>query len=189
MALPGLALAQGGSRARDALAFERLEAIHELIGVLITQLAPLARPAAVGLPAAAWQEDGAILCLPGRGQLDDLAATMAIQILVGAGFGARQEPNLILGAADTPERLSRVRLCFLSVLEEGSSASSIRYFTRRIQKKMPEAAVVICLWHAPGDSALLAALRASGEKEHLVLSISELVALAHALSARASSWG
>jgi len=44
--------------------------------------------------------------------------------------------------------------------------------------------VVVCLWHADGESTLLSALRSSGQDEHLVLSIGELVALAHALSAR-----
>ncbi len=182
VALRGLALAQG-DLARDALAFERLEAIHALIAVLLDQLAGYAQPAHSAASPSDWAREGAILCIPGRGQLDDLAAKMAVQVLEAAGFGAAMAPNLVLGGAeDAP--LAGTRLCCLSVLEEGSSASGIRYFVRRIQKRMPGAVIVVCLWHAGSASPLLAALRSSGGDEHLVLSLGELVALAHALSER-----
>ena len=183
VALRGLALAQG-DLARDALAFERLEAIHDQIGVLLTQLARFALPGASAAPPSGWDREGAILCIPGRGQLDDLAATMAVQVLCAAGFGARTEPNLVLGGTEETAPLAGTRLCCLSVLEEGSSASGIRYFVRRIQKRIPGAVIVVCLWHAGSGSPLLAALRSSGDEEHLVLSLGELVALAHALSER-----
>ena len=77
-----------------------------------------------------------------------------------------------------------VRLCCLSVFEQGSNASGIRYLLRRIERQMPEAAVVVCLWHAAGTSAMLAALRSEGTEETIVFSIGELVALARAISAR-----
>jgi predicted PurR-regulated permease PerM len=186
VALRGLTLAQR-DLSRDTLAFERLEEIHVQIAQLLANLEHDVSGNGGGPAAPArWQDDGAIMCLPGRGQLDDLAATMAVQVLQGAGFGARLEANLILGPSGPPAPmdLTRVRLCCLSVIEEGSTASSIRYFIRRMEKMMPEATPVICLWHASGDSALLADLRSTGEKEHLVLSIGELLALAHALAAR-----
>jgi hypothetical protein len=83
-----------------------------------------------------------------------------------------------------PAALAVARLCCLSAIEDGNTASGIRYFIRRMQKRMPGAVVVVCLWHAGAGSRLLAELRASGREEHLVLSIGELVALAHALAAR-----
>ncbi len=184
VALRGLALAQG-DLARDALAFERLEAIHAQIAVLLTHLAESGLPAAKPALPAEWRQEGAVLCIPGRGQLDDLAATMAVQVLAQAGFGARTEPNLVLGASGPASAaLAQVRLCCLSVLEEGSNASGVRYFIRRMQKRMPGVAVVVCLWHAPGGSELLAALRSDGTEEYLVLSIGELLALAQAIAAR-----
>jgi len=188
VAIPGLALAQA-DLARDTLAFERLEAIHRQIGALLSVVAvnqPGAGPQqrAVVL-ASEWQADGTVVCIPGRGQLDDLAATMAAQVLENAGFAARCESNSILGAGGVePTRLASARLCCLSVLEQGSSASGIRYLLRRIQRQMPNAAVVVCLWHAAGSSPLLGALRADGSEETIVLSLGELVALARAISAR-----
>lgn len=207
VALRGLALAQA-DLSRDALAFERLEAIHIQIEALLRQLARrqnAALPAAI-LPAAmptgaplataphpAWQASGAVVCIPARGQLDDLAATMALQVLQGAGFGARQEGNAVLGAgqasaagtgADSGLDLGAVRLCCLSVLDQGSTVSGLQYLLRRIHRRMPGAIVVVGLWHAAGDSALLSALRAEGSEETIVLSLGELVALARAVAAR-----
>ena len=187
VAMRGLALAQA-DLSRDTLAFERLEAIHRQIEALLSLLAGGGGAGVQGRaapPGPEWQAEGAIVCIPGRGQLDDLAATMAVQVLQDAGFAARSESNAILGAGrDEAARLGNARLCCLSVLEQGSSASGIRYLLRRIQRQMPHAAVVVCLWHAEGDSPLLAALRAEGSEENIVLSLGELVALARAISAR-----
>ncbi len=183
VALRGLALAQG-DLSRDALAFERLEAIHTQFTLLLDQL-ERSNVHGSTKPPAAWQAAGTILCIPGRGHLDDLAARMSAQVLTVAGFGARTEPNLVLGGSGAvgPD-LAGARLCCLSVLEQGSSASSVRYFIRRIQKRMPDAVPVVCLWQAQGDSPLLSALRAEGHGEYLVLSTGELLALAQALANR-----
>ena len=183
VAVPGLALAQF-DLSRDALDFERLEAIHaEIDGVLATlATGPDAPPGDGRTAPPGWTADGSVLCVPGRGQLDDLVATMAVQALHARGFGARLLPNAALG--DEVPGAERVRLCCVSVLEGGSSAASIRFFLRRIQKRLPGVAVVVGLWHATADSATLAALRAEGGEEVIVLSIGELTALAVALSAR-----
>ena len=192
VAMRGLALAQA-DLSRDTLAFERLEAIHRQIEALLSLLAGGPGAGAQGRaapPGPEWQAEGAVVCIPGRGQLDDLAATMAVQVLQDAGFAAWRESNAVLGAGrgelgrKEPGRLGNARLCCLSVLEQGSSASGIRYLLRRIQRQMPHAAVVVCLWHAEGASPLLAALRAEGSEENIVLSLGELVALARAISAR-----
>ena len=200
VALPGLALAQG-DLARDDAAFERLDAIHGQIGALMVRVRveakrEAARKAAAAdgaggpeqprqLPPPDWRGHDAIVCVPGRGQLDDLAALMTVHALRDAGFGAYGEANLVLNARDAmPPRLAGAKLCCLSILEDGSTAASIRYFIRRVQKQMPGATVVIGLWHADRDSALLSTLRASGGEEHVVLSIGELIAFCQTLGAR-----
>lgn len=183
VALRGLILVQA-DLSRDALAFERLEAIHEQIAGVLARLDNGAEPTVVTRNVA-WREGDPILCIPGRGQLDDLAATMAVQALRASGLGSRVEPNLVLGASGPSSiGLARVRLCCLSVIEEGSTASGIQYFIRRIRKTMPDATVVVCLWHARSDSQLLATLRSTGQEEQIVLSIGELIALAQVLATR-----
>ena len=186
VALPGLALAQR-DLSRDVLAFERLEEIHIQIEALLARLATDPVEESGSLPVAhavppAWRA-GSIVCIPGRGHLDDLAAAMVVQSLDSVGFGARLEHNAVLGPSSTAD-LAGARLCCLSIIEEGSSVSGIRYFVHRIRKRMPGAAIVIGLWRADRDSPVLGALRSEGTNEHLVLSIGELLAFARALSIR-----
>jgi hypothetical protein len=187
VALDGLVLAQH-DRAHDSLAFERLEAVHGQIETVLAGLAAVPAHASrqdAPAPPPEWRQDGAVLCLPGRGQLDDLAAEMAVQVMRQAGFGARAIANAALSPSGEAEGdFGAVQLCCLSVLEHGSSVAGIRYFVKRMQKMAPDAFIVVALWRAAGDSPLLAALRAEGEHEHLVLSIGELLAYARAISAQ-----
>jgi predicted PurR-regulated permease PerM len=186
VALRGLALAQN-DLSRDALAFDRLEAMHQHIETLVAELGKTnaATPTTPIAFPAAWQEPGAVLCIPGRGPLDDLTARMAEQALTNVGFGARVESHQILAARD-PGQVAEAspRLVCLTVLEGGSSTSSIRYLLRRIARQLPDAAVVVCLWHAPGDSPKLADLRSQAGDEMMVFSLGELVALVRAVCAR-----
>ena len=195
VALPGLALAQG-DLARDDLAFERLEAIHGQIESLLAKLQRAdgrLRDGKTALdireaPPEDWRRRTSVICIPGRGQLDDLASSMAVHALGDAGFGARTEANLVLGSnAAPPLDLTEAKLCCLSILEEGSTDAAIRYFIRRVQKQMPSAVIVVGLWHAKRESGLLAALREQGGDEHVVLSVGELIAFCQALSVRPAS--
>ncbi len=180
VAIPALALA-----VRDGLrhhaAPEASDPVHEQISLLLEALAadPVTPPA-----AGAWQAEGAILCLPARGDFDDLAAQMAVHALREAGFGARAVPNTILDnvAADKEPDFSKLRLCCLSVLEDGASAAAIRFFIRRMQRKMTGATVVVGLWGATAESPLLLALRAEGDEENVIVSIGEFVAFSKAVS-------
>jgi nitrogen fixation-related uncharacterized protein len=189
-ALRALALAQA-DWSREVLEPERLDGVHRQFETMLDDLADGA-PAAAAPEAAlrGWDEDGAVICVAGRGQFDDLAAQMAAQLLRGAGFGARALPNAALGEAGL-DRLdpARVRLCCLSMLEEGSSAAGVRYFLRRLRRRLPEAAVVVGLWHARPDSPTLAALREEGPGETTVTSLREAVAFCQAAAAQAAREG
>jgi hypothetical protein len=108
---------------------------------------------------------------------------MAEQTLSGAGFGARYEANTILNVKDAAPNQA-TRLVCITVLEQGSSTSAIRYLLRRVARQMPQASVAVCLWHASGDSAVLGELRSQAGLELIVFSLGELVALARAVCAR-----
>lgn len=145
---------------------------------------PDAIPIRQGLPAPSWRTDGAMVVIAGRGELDDLAAEMAVQIFRRHGFGARAESNNVLETANL-ERLdpAAIRLCCLSVLEEGSSAAGVRHFLRRIRRRLPETRIVVALWHAPAGSLMLSALRSENPGETITTSLRETVALCQAVSA------
>lgn len=183
VALRGLVLAQA-DWSREAFEPDRLEVIRAAAGTALDELAETLPPAPAH--AGAWAAEGAVLCLPARGALDDLAARVAALALRQGGFGAEAAPAGALDAANL-ERLgaARVRLCVLSVLEEGNSVAGVRTYLRRLARQLPEARVIVGLWRAPPDSPMLAALREEGPAEAIVTTSSEAVALCEALAGRA----
>jgi predicted PurR-regulated permease PerM len=184
VALRGLVLAQT-DWSREALEPDRLEVIRAQVGTLLDDLSDFGQLAETALPLA-WRADGAVVCIAARGPLDDLTARLAALVLHRAGLGARAETSAALETANLG-RLdpAMVRLCCLSVLEEGNSIAGLRYFLRRIARQLPEAKVIVGLWHAPPDSPMLAALREEGPADAIVTSLSEAAALCEALAARA----
>ena len=167
VALQGLVLAQT-DWSREALEPERLDVIRTQVGTLLDDLSDLGTSQSSTLPAG-WQAEGAVLCIAGRGPFDPLAARLAALVLHRAGLGARAETSAALENANLA-RLdpALVQLCCLSVLEEGNSVAGLRYFLRRIARQLPEAKVIVGLWDAPPDSAMLAALREEGPADAIV---------------------
>ena len=179
VAIPGLALAQR-NRELDGADPDVADPVHAQVLRLIEALAPKEGAAGPSPEAGRWHQEGSIVCLPARGDLDDLAAMMAVQTLCEAGFGACVSPNAILDNAPAGQEAdwSAVRLCCLSVIENGASVAAIRFFVRRMQRKFPGVGIVVGLWGAAASSPMLAALRAEGEDEQVILSIGELAAYA-----------
>jgi predicted PurR-regulated permease PerM len=180
VALRGLSLAEA-DWSREVLEPERLAVVRQQVETLLDELSETPpRPEAAAPPA--WRAEGTVLCVAGRGRLDDLSAAVAAQGLRHDGFGAAALPGSALeGAADPRLDPGRVRLCCLSVLEEGSSAAAVRYFLRRLHRHLPGVPVAVALWHAPSGSAMLAELRQdSGGAAALVTSLGEVVAFCEA---------
>lgn len=183
VALRGLALAEA-DWSREVLEPERLEVIRAQVETLLDELAE-APPATADLPEG-WRASGAVLCIAGRGRLDDMAAGVAASALRQAGFGAGALPRgAVEGEADARLDPARVRLCCLSILEEGSSAAAARYFLRRLRRQLPGVRVVLGLWHAPADSPMLSELRAEGGgADSIVTTLGEVIAFCQAVAAQ-----
>src|SRR5271163_1702131 len=105
-----------------------------------------------------------VLCVAGRGSLDEAAAAMLVQLLEKHGIGARVVPSQAVSVAN----LSRldvvgVQMAFLSYLEPGSFANP-RYLVRRLRRRLPQAAIVDGFWTLTAQEAdernALAATRA-----------------------------
>ena len=98
------------------------------------------------LPAPAWQRDGAVLCIGGRGPLDDCAALMLAQILNHRGIGARSERHTALSkSAIATLDVANTRLICLSCLD-GSSSAYLRFALRRLRRHAPGAKILIGAW-------------------------------------------
>lgn len=112
--------------------------------------------APVVLPEApdGWQADGSVLCIAGRGVLDDAVTAMMAQLLGKRGFGARRVTHdagsrANIGALD----LSATRLVCISYLEIGGTPSHLRYLIRRIRAHAPGVSILVGLW-PEGEAAL-----------------------------------
>ncbi|WP_270934226.1 AI-2E family transporter [Falsiroseomonas oryzae] len=187
VSLRGLALAEA-DWSREVLEGETLDTIRQQVETLLDELAQTPpAPVAAGVPPR-WRDDGAVLCVAGRGRLDDLAAAVAAQGLRHDGFGAVALPGTALeGAPDARLDPARVRLCCLSVLEEGSSAAAVRYFLRRLGRHLPGVPVVVALWHAPPGSDMLAELRQEGGGAAVIVtSLGEVAAFCQAAADQAA---
>ena len=180
VALPGLSLAQGDAT-RGALDRTRLDVLRARVDELVDDLSehedidppaieadgpvqrgpeaePVAEPPTP--PPPEWGAPGTVLCVAGRGRLDEQATTMLVQVLGLAGFGAGILSAEALREAGTP--LPAARAVVLSALEGGSGATSARYAMRRLRRRFPEALLIAGVWGAERDSPVLSALRDDG---------------------------
>ena len=92
-----------------------------------------------------WQGT-AVLCIAGRGSLDEAVAAMLAQLLERRGITTRVVPS----DAVTVAKLSRldvtgVQIACLSYLEPGSFANP-RYLVRRLRRRLPKAVIIDGFW-------------------------------------------
>jgi predicted PurR-regulated permease PerM len=158
VAIGGLALAQSDVN-RGALGHEHRVLIREAVEGVIDNLAdhalePVAKqeendviPPVFSpdeLPAP-WQGT-AVLCVAGRGSLDEASAAMLAQLLQKHGIGARLASS---DAVSVPNLfrldVTGVQMAFLCYLEPGSF-SNPHYLVRRLRRKLPKATIVAGLW-------------------------------------------
>ena len=174
MALPALRLAQADA-VHGALTPERRDALLRSVELLIEDLEeeedpPPPEGEALPEPVpAAWHVPGAVLCLPGRGPFDALAASMLAQVLARRGFGVQ-----VGGVSAVPG--APPRLICLCLLEGGSSSATARYLLRRARRRLPGVPAIALAWSPDGgeegQGVLAKALRAEGESAPLQLAMS-----------------
>jgi len=123
--------------------------LHPLPGQPIAETAPATLPDA----PAEWQAPGSVVCIAGRGVLDDAVTAMLEQLLGRRGFGVRRVNHAAAGRdAAVPLDLSGAKLVCLSYLELGGTPSHLRYLVRRL-RRMTDAPVLVGLW-PEGEAAL-----------------------------------
>ena len=104
--------------------------------------------------APAWRGRAPVLCIAGRGVLDEAAASMLSQLLHKSGLKARVMPHeaasrLRIGSLDG-EGVSMVCLCYLDL---DGTPSHLRYMLRRLRQRLPAAKLLVGLW--PAEQAIL----------------------------------
>jgi predicted PurR-regulated permease PerM len=105
-------------------------------------------PAPDALPQA-WTRQGAVLCVSGRGFLDEAAAMILAQILEKRGIGVRTVPFSDASTARIgrfepgPARMA----CVVSLALSGEP-THLRRLVQRLQGRMPDVPVLLGLWLA-----------------------------------------
>jgi predicted PurR-regulated permease PerM len=105
--------------------------------------------------APQWQADKPVLCIAGRGPLDEAAGAMLAQLLEKHGIGAGIESTkaLSMSSAVPADGVAMVCLSYL----DATSPAHMRYMIRRARRKWPDAKVLLGCWLAEGDATSLAA--------------------------------
>jgi predicted PurR-regulated permease PerM len=102
--------------------------------------------------APGWRET-AVLCVAGRGSLDEAAAAMLVQLLKKHGIGARVVPSEAVSVANVMRLdVAGVQMAFLSYLEPGSLTNA-RYLVRRLRRRLPQATIIDGFWTLTAQEA------------------------------------
>jgi predicted PurR-regulated permease PerM len=135
---------------RGVLAHDRQLEIREAIAGLVEDLSgheegATSEAEAETLFPAPWRASG-ILCVAGRGALDEAAARMLAQLLEKRGLAARIVPAQAVSAANIMRfKADGAQMVCLSYLEAGGFTSA-RYLARRLRRKLPHAKILLGLW-------------------------------------------
>ena len=103
--------------------------------------------------AGDWQGSAPVLCVAGKGPLDEAAAAMLAQLLGKHGLGARVAPY---GSASRQGidklDIDGVAMVCVSYLEISGSPSGLHYLVRRLRQRLPRAKILVGLWPVDGDA-------------------------------------
>ncbi|MCJ2104344.1 AI-2E family transporter, partial [Methylobacterium sp. E-041] len=95
----------------------------------------------------AWQGEEPVLCLAGRGPLDEASSAMLAQLLRKHGLGGRVTPYQAAsreGIAGLD--LSGVAMVCISYLDITGNPSHLRYLLERLRRRAPGVPVLVGLW-------------------------------------------
>ena len=92
-----------------------------------------------------------VMCVAGRGPLDEAAALLLVDMLAKYGVTARVVPSDETSAAQVNDLdIDGVRLACVSYLEPGTYKNA-RYQVRRLRKRMPDVPVIALFWGIGSD--------------------------------------
>lgn len=123
----------------------------------------------------AGQSDSTVICVAGRGSLDEAAAAMLAQLLTRKGLAVQVVPSAAVSAANIFHLDVRgVRVVCLSYLEAGGFTSA-RYLVRRLRRRLPHTQIIVGFWTLNEDDvARLEALQQTGA-DFIVTSLQQAV--------------
>ena len=124
-----------------------------------------------------WQSECPVLCVAGRGLIDEAAAIMLAQLSTAHGLTARAEGSEAL----TTSNIFRLRTEGVAIVclvyMDGAGPAHMRYSVRRLRRKLPRAAIILCCWLMEADLAALEQLREAAKADLIANSLGEAIKL------------
>jgi predicted PurR-regulated permease PerM len=104
-----------------------------------------------------WRSGVPVLCVSGRGPLDEAIAGMLVQLLAKHGVKAQGVTWDGIAGADVSsgERISPAVICLSYV--DTTSIAHMRYAVRRLRRRWPDAVIMLGAWQVESDADALGA--------------------------------
>ena len=119
-----------------------------------------------------WKVEGAVLCVAGRGPLNDGVADMFAQLLSKHGLGARILPHDSVGRSTIANLdVTGVQLIVMCYVDIGGTPAHLRYLLRRLRKHAPDARILVGIWQPDHPVFRDASVRAAIGADHYVSSL------------------
>jgi predicted PurR-regulated permease PerM len=124
-----------------------------------------------------WQGDHPILCVAGRGLIDEAAAIMLGHLSTTHGLTARVEGAEALSTTNV-FRLDTAGVAIVCLVYlDSSGPAHMRYSVRRLRRKLPRATIILGCWMKDIDPAALDQLRDAAKADLVAASLGEAVKL------------
>ncbi|MBV9198127.1 MAG: AI-2E family transporter, partial [Alphaproteobacteria bacterium] len=97
--------------------------------------------------APEWRGEAPVLCISGRGPLDEAASKMLAQLLGKHGLGARVVPHEVVSRLNVQSLdVHGVAMMCVSYLDISGNPAHLRYLLRRLRQRQPAASLLVGLW-------------------------------------------
>jgi len=123
-----------------------------------------------------WRTRSSVLCIAGRGPVDEAVATMLQQLLAKHGIGGRIIPHgevsrTTIARLDTREAMMACICC----LELEGVPAHVRYLARRLRQRLPARPILVGMW--PPDDRIMwdEATRSTVGADYCVASLRDAV--------------
>src|SRR5215203_4084838 len=143
-------------------------------------------PAKIEL-APAWRSEAPILCIAGRGPLDEAASEMLAQLLSKHGLCARVVPHEAVSRANVEGLdVTGVAMVCVSYIDISGTPAHLRYLLKRLRQRLPEAPLLVGLW--PAEEAVLSGpeLQSMVGADYYVVSLRDAIAACLGAARKAS---
>jgi predicted PurR-regulated permease PerM len=134
-----------------------------------------------------WRDPSAILCIAGRGPLDDAPASILAQLLGKHGMGARlvEYQDVSREQIDTLEVGGVTMVCIL-YLDMSGNPAHLRYLMLRLRRRLPVGTpILVGVWPASDATLETQRIKTTVGADYFAISLDEAVALC-ASAARAT---